>query len=61
METQESKIIMKSKIINLVYNTETNEEILNEFLSTISREQILSVEIREIRDGGYRAFIIYSI
>ena len=51
---------MKSKILNLIYNSETNEEVLNDFLSTIAREQIVSVEIREHRDG-YRAFIIYSI
>ena len=50
---------MKSKIINL-YNEAENEERLNTFLSTISKEQIVSIEIREHK-FGYKAFIIYSI
>jgi hypothetical protein len=50
---------MKSKIIHL-YDRRTNEEMLNEFLSTITKEQIVSVNVRDTRDGQV-VIIIYSV
>jgi translation elongation factor EF-1beta len=49
---------MKSKIIPLD-DPRTNEDKLNEFLSTISKEQIVSIHIREDK-FGLKAFIIYE-
>jgi hypothetical protein len=50
---------MKSKIIHL-YDRRTDEEMLNEFLSTITKEQIVSVNVRDTRDGQL-VIIIYSV
>ena len=50
---------MKSKIIHL-YDRRTNEEMLNEFLSTITKEQIVSVNVRDTREGQV-VIIIYSV
>jgi hypothetical protein len=49
---------MKSKIIHL-YDRRTNEQMLNEFLSTITKEQIVSINVRDTREGQV-VIIIYS-